>query len=202
MKQRTIFYCFALFLMIWGIALPSYARRSRVKETKPQETDNCGPCLLMDHMGLYEKALACFRDLAEKGDSLSQLNLGIYYHTGKGTAKDDVEAVKWYRMAAEQGDADAQDRLGHCYQKGTGVNEDPKLAFEWYMKAALQGYDKALYNVGICYMGGYGVEEDFEQGLVWMKKSAQTGYQPAISLLEFIDKNPERVKAWRERSKE
>jgi len=33
------------------------------------------------------------------------------YYFGRGVAKDDAEAVKWFRMAAEQGFKEAQGSL-------------------------------------------------------------------------------------------
>ena len=41
--------------------------------------------------------------------------LGLIYAMGRGVAKDQVEAVKWYRKAAEQNHAEAQYNLGVCY---------------------------------------------------------------------------------------
>ena len=58
------------------------------------------------------KALAELRGRAEKGEVSAQYFLGLIYANGRGVAKDEVEAVKWYRKAAEQGDADAQGILG------------------------------------------------------------------------------------------
>lgn len=155
--------------------------------------NGCETCFHLYNKGDISKAFRCYKAEAEKGNPIAQLNLGIFYHTGDGVEKNDVEAVKWYTMAAEQGNAEAQDRLGHCYQKHTGVEENPQKAFEWYMKAAKQGYDKALYNVGICYMGGYGVEKDVDEGMRWMKRSADTGYKPAIELVKFLETHPEKV---------
>src|ERR1019366_3953311 len=49
-----------------------------------------------------------FKSKAERGDAQAQSNLGLCYAQGRGVAKDDVEAVKWFRMAAEQDYAKAQ----------------------------------------------------------------------------------------------
>ena len=40
---------------------------------------------------------------------------------GQGTAKNEVEAVKWYRKAAEQGNAGAQFNLGNMLGNGQGT---------------------------------------------------------------------------------
>lgn len=69
--------------------------------------------------------------------------LGYSFRLGKGVAKDDKEAVKWFRKAAEQGLALAQFDLGECYLEGTGVDKDEKEAVKWFRKAAEQGLGEA-----------------------------------------------------------
>jgi TPR repeat protein len=52
---------------------------------------------------------------AEKGEAVSQYNLGVMYDNGRGVPKDYKEAVKWFRKAAEQGHAKAHFNLGVMY---------------------------------------------------------------------------------------
>src|SRR6266536_2208597 len=72
---------------------------------------------------------------AEAGDAESQVELGLRYEQGKGVAKDQVEAVKWYRKAAEQNYARGQNSLGVCYEEGAGVAKDQVEAIKWFRKA-------------------------------------------------------------------
>src|SRR5215468_4768647 len=65
--------------------------------------------------GDYETALSLWRPLAEQGNAEAQRNLGWMYETGKGVARDEALATRWYRKAAEQDDAKAQYRLGVAY---------------------------------------------------------------------------------------
>src|SRR5436189_2260502 len=60
---------------------------------------------------------------AEAGNAESQVELGLRYEQGRGVAKDQAEAVKWYRKAAEQNYAEAQNSVGVCYEKGEGVTK-------------------------------------------------------------------------------
>jgi hypothetical protein len=55
------------------------------------------------------------RPLAEQGNALAQLGLGVMYAKGQGVPQDYSQAVVWYRKAAEQGDADAQTLVGLMY---------------------------------------------------------------------------------------
>ena len=96
--------------------------------------------------GDYDTALRLNRPLAEQGNALGQLKLGIMYATGRGVPKDDVQAVKWYRLAAEQGNAVAQFNLGDRYANGRGVPKDYVLAYLWANLAAAGGSEIGLMN--------------------------------------------------------
>ena len=65
------------------------------------------------------------------------------YINGRGVARDDPEAVRWYRRAAEQGYATGQFNLGFMYENGRGVRRDRVEAVRWYRMAAEQGDEDA-----------------------------------------------------------
>ena len=58
--------------------------------------------------GDYERALAIWKPLAERGERGSQFCLGVLFHLGRGMEKDLAEAQKWYVLAAKRGHADAR----------------------------------------------------------------------------------------------
>ena len=75
--------------------------------------------------------------LAEAGDVVSQLALGVYYDVGaEGAPKDYAEALKWYRAAAEQGSPQAQGKLGRMYADGRGAPQNHAEAYVWLSVAA------------------------------------------------------------------
>jgi len=123
--------------------------------------------------GDYDTALRLNRPLAEQGNALGQLKLGIMYATGRGVPKDDVQAVKWYRLAAEQGYADAQCLLGLMYATGNGVPKDEVQAVEWFLIAAKSENRFAL----VCLRLSLGVsdDDDTHKGVpfVWKPKPAE-----------------------------
>ena len=123
---------------------------------------------------------------AEGGDANAQYNLGLCYKDGSGTAKDEVEAVKWYRKAAEQGLAKAQYFLGICYSLGKGVVKDQAEAVKWCRKAAEQDYADAQYFLGLCYRDGEGVEQDKTEAVKWLRNAAEQGNKDAQSALEKV----------------
>jgi len=97
----------------------------------------------------YDAALMMFRQLASKGDALSQLYVGSMYERGEGAAKDEAAAVHWYRRAAEQGNVDAQVNLAEMYSTGSGVDRDTVHAYAWWSVAATLGEQSALSSRSI-----------------------------------------------------
>ncbi len=91
----------------------------------------------------YTQALRLLKPLAEQGEALAQINLGLLYANGRGVARNDGEAVKWFRKSAEQGEAIAQNNLAIMYESGRGVPRDYNEAVKWYRKAAAQGHKGA-----------------------------------------------------------
>ena len=84
-------------------------------------------------------------ELARKGDSEKQLDLGkLYYYGLEGVLEDKKLAVYWYQKSANQGNEFAQYRLGECYRLGHGVDKDVDAAKEWYQRAASQGLKVAI----------------------------------------------------------
>ena len=63
----------------------------------------------------------------------------MLYRDGRGVARDDAEAVRWFRRAAEQGHNDGQNNLGRMYSNGRGVRRDRVEVVGWYRRAAEQG---------------------------------------------------------------
>ncbi len=125
---------------------------------------------------LYKAALPLLKELAEKGNTRAQFNLGFCHETGNGVAKNQNEAVKWYRKAAEQGNADAQNDLGDCYYYGLGVSHNYSEAVKWYRKAAEQGNAYAQNKLGDCYYNGEGVEQNYSEAVKWYRKAAEEGF--------------------------
>ena len=56
----------------------------------------------------HYRAFPLWQELASRGKTIAKFNLGLCYHNGWGTAKDDSQALSWWRQAAAEGDADAQ----------------------------------------------------------------------------------------------
>jgi TPR repeat protein len=104
----------------------------------------------------YATALKLLTTLAEQGNVLAQVRLGLMYREGRhvfpdprrdprlpadpGVPQDPNEAMKWFRLAAAQGNALAEVFVGMAYEYGTeDLPEDVVLAYMWISLAAAQG---------------------------------------------------------------
>ena len=143
------------------------------------------------------------KELAEKGDAISQYNLGWYYANGEGVSKDLAEAAKWYRKSADQGNAYAQYNLGWYYANGKGVSKDLAEAVKWFRKSAEQGYAEAQYNLGVCYYNGEGVLKDLVEAYAYYNLAGIT-LEDARNNRDKLEKKmtPSQIEAGQKRSKE
>lgn len=57
------------------------------------------------------QAALWYREAANQGHALAQLNLGVCYENGTGVSKDWTSAAEWYRKAADQGNENAKTAL-------------------------------------------------------------------------------------------
>ena len=101
------------------------------------------------------------------------------YDNGRGVAKDDAEAARWYRKAADQGNAGAQINLGLMYEHGRGVAKDDAEAVRWYRKAADQGDAAAQINLGRMYENGQGVAKDDAEAVTLVPQGRRPGQRLA-----------------------
>jgi len=123
----------------------------------------------------YATAFRLFQHVAEKGNTVAELALGIMYTDGRGVPQDYVEANKWLRQAAAQGDARAQNNLGYAFDHGLGVPQDFSEALRWYSKSADQGEAYAQTNIGSMYENGRGVTQSFSEAAKWYRAAADQG---------------------------
>src|SRR5438132_10741454 len=84
----------------------------------------------------YVRALELLAPLAEQGNAVAQLKLGIIFSRGKVKSPDHLAALRWFTKAAENGQVEAQFELGRIYRDGLGTRVDGKLAVYWLEHAA------------------------------------------------------------------
>jgi TPR repeat protein len=111
--------------------------------------------------------------LAEQGDAAAQLQLAGFYRAGRGVARDEDAAIRWYRAAAEKGLAEAQFELGKVYDTGTGGPRDPFEAVRWYRLAASRT-GAGTIHLGSMHGNGEGVPVDYVKAYMWFSISEAT----------------------------
>ena len=72
------------------------------------------------HEGKYDRAYEFWKLLAEQGDDVAQMGLGLLFSNGKGVPMNRYEAFQWYSLAAGQGNTGAQLNLGESLRAGVG----------------------------------------------------------------------------------
>ena len=84
----------------------------------------------------YAQAIEWWKRGADLDDPSCTAGLGQMYAEGKGTARDDAEALVLVGQAAALGSAHACYLLGLYYERGhLGLRKDPKKTARWYRKA-------------------------------------------------------------------
>ena len=83
----------------------------------------------------YRKALECFKNAAELGNSEAMNYLGLIYEDGKIVGKNLKNATEWYLKAvkADTKNANALYNLGRMYYNGTGISKDVEKAYQFFM---------------------------------------------------------------------
>jgi uncharacterized protein len=123
----------------------------------------------------YVRALELLAPLAEQGNAVAQLKLGIIFSRGMTSSPDHVAALRWFTKAAEQGEVEAQFELGRIYRDGLGTRVDGKAAAYWLERAAEKNTPHAINALGELYLGHRDVPQDLARARSWFLRGAQMG---------------------------
>lgn len=165
MRSKLLFCC---FLLLAGS--PAAAQSVKAGIDAWQHSD-------------YEKAVAIWRPLADRGDADAAFNLGQAYRLGRGVRLSLTEAQKWFEIAARKGHVDAQTTLGLLlFQNG---NQSGGL--RWLKQAADQGEPRAMLVYGTALFNGDGIAQDPVLGYAYVSRAAAQGLQPAKDTLTQMD---------------
>jgi uncharacterized protein len=106
-------------------------------------------------IGDYATALRILEPLAESGDPVAQLNLGVMYRRGHGLEQDEARGLQLYKLSAEQGFAGAQHNLGAVLLNSATTLAERSAAVELFKLAAEQGNEPSaqvldeLFKIGL-----------------------------------------------------
>ena len=135
--------------------------------------DELTDALIRYAMHDYPRAIEMLTPLAERGEAVAQVKLGLIYTRGEGVARDDVAALGWLTRAAEQGLTEAQFELGVMHRDGVGTPVNGTLAMHWFERAAERGVPHAFNAIGEMYLGHQDVAQDYAAALTWFLRGAQ-----------------------------
>jgi TPR repeat protein len=156
------------------------------------------------------------RDLADlfagvgKGDSSSQIELGLRYANGTGVTQDPDRAFRLFEAAAQQGNAVGMFFLGSAYSNGLGVpTNDTQAVFIWEESARL-GHPMAQYWLGFLIANGRGgIEANWCAAVPLFEAAAARDHADAAFMLgagyefgAFSEPDYERAAMWFRRSYE
>lgn len=84
-----------------------------------------------------EKGLQLYKQSADLGEVLAEVDLGQIYEQGWGVPKAYGQAASWYQRAARGDYAPGLACLGNLYARGWGVNPNPTMAYMLYEMATI-----------------------------------------------------------------
>jgi uncharacterized protein len=140
---------------------------------RPASADELTDALIRYALRDYARAIELLTPLAERGNAVAQLKLGLIYARGEGVAPNGAAALRWLAAAAEQGQSEAQFELGVAHRDGLGTPVDGKLAMQWFQRAAQAGVPHACHAIGEMYLDHPDVPQDYAAALVWFLRGAQ-----------------------------
>ncbi len=139
----------------------------------------------------------------------AQALLGQILLEGRGIARDQSLAVRWFGIAAQGGHLMARNMLGRCHEHGWGCAADAAAAARHYRIAAEAGLDWAMYNYANLLATGRGVIEDQLQALSLYRHAAELGHAKSMNLLgRYLEEgrlcpaDPAAARDWYRRSAE
>ncbi|MDA0968402.1 MAG: tetratricopeptide repeat protein [Proteobacteria bacterium] len=135
--------------------------------------------LFLFNTSLKADYLSYLTEQADKGDIVSQNNLGHLYLDGSieyEITKDTDKAIYYLSAAAAQGQVNAMTTVGWVYFTGEhGAPKDNEEAIYWNQKASDSGFTVASYNLGFFYYSGLaGLEQDLTMAKkYWLLSASQ-----------------------------
>ena len=120
-------------------------------------------------------------------------SVAICHHRGRGTPKDEAQAVYWWSKGAQAGDIISMNEYGISLQLGEGVPTDPVAGFSWLQRAAVAGDPGSAAAIGTALVTGFGVRKDVPAGIAWYTAAAHKGDATAMCNLARAHKTGEGV---------
>jgi uncharacterized protein len=112
---------------------------------------------------------------ANKGDHISEYNLGLMYERDECVAKDERQARLWFARAQEHGNSFAAIRLAWMKIDGRGGTKDVASGVSTIRDYARRGFADAKTAYGILLMDGTGIPRDAAAAVALWQEASNHG---------------------------
>ncbi|MDX2205379.1 MAG: PDZ domain-containing protein [Hyphomicrobiaceae bacterium] len=133
--------------------------------------------------------IAELRRMGEQGNAAVMAMLGSMHAGGKGVARDDAEAVRWYRAGADAGHAVSMIELANLTIEGRGTERNAQEAVRLYRSAADTGNPYGMWRYGFILLEGKLVPKDTAQAAQLFQRGVDSGFSPAMYDLAVMHAN-------------
>jgi TPR repeat protein len=128
----------------------------------------------------WYRAVACFQQLAYRGDAVGQRLLGFSLLDNAAPTTDHGAAAGYLELATNQGDADAAYTLARrCTDANYRWRVFLPRMIELYQQAADQGHMMAQFSLGDCFEKGIGCQKDLVRSANYYRMAMEQGYDDA-----------------------
>lgn len=118
-------------------------------------------------------AAKLFKQAAKNGNAAAQIQLGIFYQSGRVFKQDNHKAFEIFKKLVDTGYSHAYFFLAVCYYQGTGIEQDLKRAAELTQQAAEFEKENPTNleqliqtNLTRFYNDGLGVAQDYKRAMI------------------------------------
>ena len=145
-------------------------------------------------------AVKLWTSAAEQGHAVAQWRLARMYADGKGVARDDAAAFKWFKKLIDDHADDEPGtlqgqlagkaflELGTYYHNGVPggafhIRDNEQAWKMYYQAASVFGDQDAQYQLGLMCLEGEGIEKNVRLGVNWLRNAAEKGHVEAQAKL-------------------
>ena len=139
------------------------------------------------------RAAKYFRFAVDRDDAKAAFFLAVLYSTGRGVAKDDLEADRLTEKAAALGNREALTFVGvrRMQAYAQGISDDPSDALKWLERAAELNEPTAMLTLSMYYteFAARSGQADVAKGVGLLKQCVDRTAHPAcaMSYATFLD---------------
>jgi len=119
--------------------------------------------------------LKLFKELAERGNPLSEQRYADLLLKTAWNNDDKKEALEWFLKSANKGNINSKYQVALMYRDGIGTQVNGGRSVEMFREAAADGHYWAQVYLAEMLLSGVKVEKDESEAFKWFLRSAESG---------------------------